>query len=329
MLRGTNHATRIRTLGSFTLSRRVIFSIDRKGVDEAVTDGRTEWLLLVLLSAIWGGSFFFNEVILRELQPFTLVWGRTGFAAITLIIIVYASGHRLPMNLGTWGAFAVMGFLNNFVPFSLIVWGQQHIDSGLASILNATTPLFSVVLAHFLTSDERMTPGRVLGILLGIGGIVVLMGVDALREFGVQSAAQIAILGASCSYALSAIYGRRFQKLSPLVTAAGMLICSALLITPVALFVDQPLGLRPQFVTWSALLGLAVLCTAVAYLLYFRILAAAGATNLVLVTFLVPVSAILLGVLVLGERLTLSTLVGMALIFGGLIAVDGRVFGRV
>ncbi len=283
-----------------------------------------DWLLLVTLSVLWGGSFFFSEVALAELGPLTVVLGRVGFAALALVGFVYLSGHRLPTAPGLWGAFLVMGVLNNLIPFSLIVWAQVTIDSGLAAILNATTPLFTVVLAHFLTRDERMTRGRFAGLLLGIAGVAVLVGPEVLGQLGAEGLAQLAVLGAAFCYGCAGIYGRRFQGLPPVVAAAGMVTCSAVLILPVALVAERPWQMDPGALTWAALLGLALLSTALAYVIYFRILASAGATNLLLVTFLIPVSALTLGMAVLGERPEPATFAGLALIFAGLATIDGR-----
>lgn len=286
--------------------------------------GGREWLLLVTLSVLWGGSFFFSEVALAELRPFTVVLGRVGLAAIALIAFVYLTGRRMPGSPRLWGAFLVMGALNNLIPFSLIVWAQVTIDSGLASILNATTPLFTVLLAHVLTRDERMTSNRLIGVLLGLGGVVVLVGPDVLSGLGAQGLAQLAVLGAAVSYACAGIYGRRFKELPPAVAAAGMVTGTAIMILPIALILEQPWTLRPGAVTWGAIIGLSLLSTALAYLIYFRILAVAGATNLLLVTFLIPVSAVFLGMTLLGERPDAAAFAGMGLIFAGLAVVDGR-----
>ncbi len=287
-----------------------------------------DWLLLVTLSVLWGGSFFFSEVALAELGPLTVVLGRVGFAALALVGFVYLAGHRLPSAPGLWGAFLVMGALNNLIPFSLIVWAQVSIDSGLAAILNATTPLFTVVLAHFLTRDERMTRGRFAGVVFGIAGVAVLVGPEALGQLGAglstAGLAQLAVIGAAFSYGCAGIYGRRFQGLPPVVAAAGMVTCSAVLTLPLALVVERPWQIDPGALTWAALLGLALLSTALAYVIFFRILASAGATNLLLVTFLIPVSALFLGMVVLGERPGPAAFAGLALIFAGLAAVDGR-----
>ena len=172
-----------------------------------------EWSLLVLLSVLWGGSFFLAEVALAELPPFTVVLGRVGLAAVALVLLARISGQRMPASARTWGAFLVMGFLNNAVPFSLIVWGQTQIASGLASILNATTPVFVVILAHVLTRDERMTGNRLVGVLAGLAGVTVMIGPELLAGLGANVLAQLAVLGAAVSYAFAGIYGRRFHGL--------------------------------------------------------------------------------------------------------------------
>lgn len=283
-----------------------------------------EWLLLLVLSLLWGGSFFFVEVALEGLPPLTIVALRVSLAALGLLALVYATGRRMPADPRVWGAFLVMGGLNNAIPFSLIVWGQVHITSGLASILNATTPLFTVLLAHVLTRDERLSGSRLAGVAIGFMGVAVLIGPAALGGLGATALAQAAILGAAVSYAFAGIFGRRFRALPSSVVAAGMLCGSSVLILPLALVVDRPWTLRPDAAALAAVVALAVLSTALAYILYFRILAVAGATNLLLVTFLIPPSALLLGVLVLGEALEPRALAGMLLIFAGLACVDGR-----
>jgi drug/metabolite transporter (DMT)-like permease len=287
-----------------------------------------EWLLLVTLSVVWGGSFFFIEVALRELPPLTVVLGRVGIAALALNAWVFARNGRMPGSLGVWGAFLVMGALNGLVPYTLIVWGQQNIDSGLASILNGTTPLFSVVLAHFLTRQERMTGSRVAGVVLGLAGVTVLVGPGALSGLGPGGLGQFAVLAAALSYALAGIYGRRFKDMPPMVAAAGQVTGTVLLVLPLALVVDHPWTLDPGTATWGAVLGLALLSTAAGYVIFFRILATAGATNVMLVTLLMPVSALVLGAVVLGERPGALVFVGMGLIFIGIAAIDGRVLSR-
>ncbi len=288
-----------------------------------------EWGLLLALSVLWGGSFFFNGVALRAFPPLTLVLLRVGLAAVILFGVMRAMGVAMPRDGRVWAAFLGMGFLNNVVPFGLIVWGQTHIASGLASILNATTPLFGVIVAHLLTTDEKMTGPKLAGVLLGLTGVVAMIGPDALAGIGLDVAAQGACLAAALSYAFAGVFGRRFRRLgiAPLATATGQVAASTLMLIPLVALVDHPWTLAaPGPDAVAAILGLAALSTALAYVLYFRILATAGATNLLLVTFLLPVSAILLGALVLGERLDVRHFAGMALIGAGLAAIDGRVW---
>ncbi len=290
-----------------------------------------EWALLVALSLLWGGSFFFTGVALTALQPLTTVVLRVGLAALILNFAIRASGTRLPHGRGILRAFLGMGLLNNAVPFCLIVWGQTHIASGLAAILNAATPLFTVVVAHCLTGDERMSPNRLAGVLVGFAGVAVMVGPAAMGSVGTELPAQFAVLGAALSYALAGVYGRRFARMgvSPLVTAAGQVSASTLLLLPAMLLVDRPWTLAmPGLSVWGAVLGAAALSTALAYVIYFRLLATAGAANLLLVTFLVPISAILLGSIVLGERLATCHYLGMAVIGCALALVDGRLLRR-
>lgn len=289
--------------------------------------GRLEWALLVLLSILWGGSFFFVGVAVRDLPPFSIVALRVGLAALALIILIHGMGLRLPRSPRIWLAFFGMGLINNMIPFSLIVWGQTHIASGLASILNAATPLFTLIVAHCLTDDEKMTSARVAGLCVGFSGVVFIIGPDALSGVGANVLAQCAILAAGVAYAFGGVFGRRFRRLgvAPLVTATGQVTASTLLITPLALLVDRPWTLpAPGPEAWAAVIGLALVSTALAYVIYFRILATAGATNLMLVTLLIPVSAILLGVAFLQETLAPGHFAGMALIGLGLALIDGR-----
>lgn len=291
-----------------------------------------EWGLLIALSLLWGGSFLFNGILVRELPTLTIVTARVGLAALALWTVVRLAGHAVPRSREVWLAFLGMGVLNNIIPFSLIVWGQTHIASGLASILNATTPLFAVIAAHLLTTDEKMTGGRLVGVLVGFLGVALMIGPSVLSDLGANLLAQLAVLGGAVSYSIAGIFGRRFRRLGlpPLLPAAGQVTASAVLMLPVALVVDRPWTLAmPSAQTWMALFGLAFLATALAYVIFFRILATAGATNLMLVTFLIPVSAILLGALVLGEVLAPKHFAGMVLIAVGLAAIDGRLLRMV
>jgi drug/metabolite transporter (DMT)-like permease len=286
-----------------------------------------EWALLVALSALWGGSFFFNAVALTAVPPFTLVAARTLLGAAILYAAVRMTGASMPFYRKAWLAFLTMGFFNNVIPFSLFAWGQTEIDSGLASILNATTPLFTIVIANLLTQDEKLTPARIAGVAIGFIGVVIMIGADVLREAGGHLLAELACLGAAACYGFSAVFARRFSRmgLPPMVTATGQIFVAALILVPLALFIDRPWTLpMPGAAPLGAIFGIAFLSTFVAYLIYYRILATAGAVNLMLVTFLIPVSAIILGALVLGERLHANHFAGMALIGVGLACIDGR-----
>jgi len=288
---------------------------------------RHEWLALVLLSLLWGGSFLFVGILVKALPPFTIVFLRVGLAAAVLNALVRALGKSMPIQLSIWRAFFAMGLLNNAIPFCLIVWGQNHIASGLAAILNATTPIFTVIVAHGATSDEKMTGNRLLGVALGFLGVIVLIGADSLKGLGAQMAAQLAVLLAAISYAFAGIYGRRFKHMGiePILTATGQVTTSAMLLFPVAMLIDAPWTLPfPSVEVWTAAIGLAVFSTVLGYILYFRILATAGATNLSLVTFLIPLSAIIMGAVGLEEHLAARHFGGLAFIGMGLAAIDGR-----
>ena len=286
-----------------------------------------EWMLLVLLSVVWGGSFFFNGIALREFPTLSIVTARVGIAALALLFLMKMLGQGIQLNRQILKAFFGMSFLNNVVPFSLIVWGQQHIASGVASILNATTPLFTMLVAHWFTTDEKINPRRLLGVLTGMGGVGLMMGLDSMESSGFHLLGQSAILLAAFSYGLAGVYGKRFAQLGipPLATATGQLCASSMILIPLTLWIDQPWTMAiPSIEGMGSLLGIALLSTALAYVIYFRLLKTAGATNLLLVTLLIPVSAIILGVFLLDESLEPQHLSGMAVISLGLLIMDGR-----
>jgi drug/metabolite transporter (DMT)-like permease len=290
-----------------------------------------EWTMLLVLSAIWGCSFFFTAIMLREVSPFTSVFLRVAIGASVLVPLIHLMGHRFPRDRRAWLAFFSMALTNNVIPFALIAWGQTHIASGLAAILNATTPLWTVLVAHVGTSDEKISADRLAGVALGITGVAWMIGGDALNTLGSNVAAQIAVLLAALFYAFSGVYAKRFERMQvpPIVTAAGLLTASSTIMLPIVLLVDRPWLLPPPSMAFvGAALGMGVFATGIAYILYFRILATAGATNLLLVTLLIPVGAVLLGTRVLHERLEVKHFVGMALIAAGLAAIDGRILKR-
>ncbi len=290
-----------------------------------------EWSLLLALSVIWGGSFLFIGVAVQELPPILVVFLRVALGAAVLYAYARLRGSSVPTAPRIWGSFAVMGTFNNVIPFVLIAWAQTRIDAGTASILNATTPLFGVMVAHFATTDERATPGKVAGIVIGFFGVAVMLGPDAVSGLGSDLWAELAVIGASLCYGLSGVYGRRFSRmgLAPEVAATGQLATAAVVLLPLTLIVDRPWMLEvPSLQVWAAMTGLIVVSTGLGYLMFYRLLATAGATNLMLVTLLIPPSAILLGVLFLDERVTLAELLGLALIALGLAAIDGRLWRK-
>ena len=287
-----------------------------------------DWTLMIGLSLLWGGSFFFIELAVTGLPVLTIVWARVALAALILGLALRLTGGQWPCGKAVWGALAVMGVLNNAIPFTLFVLAQGQITASLAAILNATTPLFTVIVAHVATRDERAGPAKIAGLLLGFGGVVVMLsGADASGDVW----AKLACLGAAMSYGLGGVWGRRFRRMGvqPMTTAFGQLACSTLMIAPVWLLIDRPWAhAMPGLTPILAVVGMAVFSTALAYLIFFRVLASAGATNLALVTFLIPVSATLLGVGLLGETLQRHHLAGFGLIALGLLAIDGRLLRR-
>jgi len=285
------------------------------------------WFLLIALSVLWGGSFFFVGVAVAEIPPLTLVTLRVAIAAAMLWAALPLLGTAPPRGARAWGAIAVMGLINNVIPFTLIVWAQQTLPSGLAAILNATTPLWTVLVAHAFTREEKASPGKLAGVLFGFAGVAAMMGADILGGAAAAGAATAAMLAATFSYACAGVFGRRFRAIgvAPIQAALGQVSASSIIMLPLALAIDRPWGLPvPSAAAVAAVLGLAALSTALAYVLYFRILALAGAVNLLLVTFLIPISAILLGTLLLHEALEPRHLLGMVLIGAGLAAIDGR-----
>jgi len=316
-------------------------AFDRKQAEAADTPARhdafmirtrmngSDWGILVALALIWGGAFFFISVAVHAIQPLTYVWLRLTIASAGLWLFLWWKRDRIALPRSVWGSILLLAILNNALPFALFGWGQTHIASGLASILNATTPIWGVVVAHFFTSDERMSPRKIAGVLLGFGGVATMIGPSLLSNLGNSALAQLACVAASFSYALAAVWARRFRRmgLPPMTVTTGQLTAGALVMLPIAFLVDKPWmepfpGLGPI----AAISALALLCTAFAYVLYFRLIDRAGATNALLVTLLVPPTAILLGALFLGETLAPQDFLGLILIAFGLAAIDGRLF---
>ena len=290
---------------------------------------RSEWGILIALALIWGAAFIFIKVAVTHVEPLTYVWLRLTIAAAALWLLLRWRGERLALPLAVWGALLVLALFNNMIPFVLFGWGQQRIASGLASILNTTTPIWGVIVAHLWTRDERMTPAKVIGVLIGFAGVATMIGPDMLFNGDGTVLAQLACLTAALCYALAGVWARRFRTLgvTPVEVAAGQLIIGAFAMAPLALAVDQPwLRPLPPLEAWGAIVALALFCTALGYILYFKLIETAGATNALLVTLLVPPTAILLGGLIFAERLTAGQFAGFAIIALGLAVIDGRLF---
>ena len=287
--------------------------------------GITEWMLLVGLSILWGGSYLFMKLAVLTVPLFTIVLGRVSIAALALLIVLTISGTGIPKGRRIWVAFFGMGIFNNVIPMSLIVFSQNSISVGLASILNSITPLFTILVAHMTTNDERLTFRKLVGISFGIMGVVMLMGPELVDNFGVAALGEWACLGAALSYACANTFGRRFVQLGtkPMQTAFGQVVASTVILAPLVIVVDQPWTIsNPGFLPVLSILALGLFCTALAYVIYFQILARSGATAIALVTFMIPPSAILMGWLALGEQISSQDFLGMSLIGVGLFSVN-------
>ena len=289
----------------------------------------TDWILLIALSILWGGAFFFNEIALRELPVLSVVALRVSLAAIVLWGFAFARGHQFPRKTQIWLWFLVMGLANNVLPFSLIVYGQLTITAGLASILNATTPFFIVLIIALFKRDETVGRAKVAGLVVGFLGVVVMLGPDIVGSGSAGLLGQVAVLCAAFSYAIAGIYGRRFHAagISPILAASGQVTMSAIILIPTALIRDGfPVVAAISGATWMSVAGLALFSTALAYIIYFRLLSSAGAVNVMLVTLLIPVSALMLGTYLLAEPVQILEIIGMSIIAVALVIIDGRLF---
>lgn len=303
-----------------------VADVHKAHVIRTTMNGR-DWAILGILALVWGGAFLAIGVAVRHVPPLTYVWLRLTIAAAVMWIFLRLKGQQLGLPKEVWGSILLLALLNNALPFTLFGWGQTHIASGLASILNATTPIWGVVVAHFLTHDERMSQRKIVGVMLGFGGVAMMLGPSLLSSLGTNALAQLACVTAALSYALAAVWARRFRRMgvSPLSVTTGQLTAGALMMLPMSLLVDQPwTHPLPPLSAWAAIASLALFCTAFGYVLYFRLIETSGATNALLVTLLVPPVAIVLGAMFLNETLAPQDFIGLALIALGLAAIDGR-----
>lgn len=283
------------------------------------------WAELMMLSLIWGASFLSIRIALNEIGPLTAVAHRTGWAMLILWAYVLVRRFDLPTDMRVWGAFLVMGLMNNVIPFSLMAWGQLHIETGLTSILNASTAIFGVIAAAIFFADEMLTPRKAIGVTVGFIGVSTAIGLAAFKDFDVRSLGQLAVIGGTISYALAGVWARKtLGHLRPQVAAAGMLTGASIMTIPAAWIIEGPISLSLQPQTWAAIAYYAIVATAIAYMLYYRVLAMAGSGNLMLCTLMVAPVAIALGAVTLGEALPLRAYTGFVILALGLLILDGR-----
>lgn len=285
------------------------------------------WLVLILLGAIWGASYLFIKVGGAEIPPFTFVEGRALIAALALYIVMRVRGERLPRARREWLLLAAMGIFNGVIPYTLITWGEIHIASGLAAILTAAMPLFTVMLAHFWTHDERLSVAKVLGVILGFVGVIVLFlpqwrqgmqVADSATPSGMEFWGEFAVVVAAASYAVAVLIARKYLlSMSHVVASTGQLASTAFFMLPLSLAFDSLSVLRPSPAAIGSLVTLALLGTAFAYILYYWLIDHTGATRTSLVTFLIPITGVMWGALLLGERIDWEAIVGLVLIIAG------------
>jgi len=285
----------------------------------------SDWAQLVLLGALWGGSFFFAHIAVAEIPPLALVLYRVSIAALVLHVWLRLRNISFAPAIARSASFLGLALLNNIIPFSLIFSGQTEIGAGLASVLYATTPLWTVLVANLLTSDEKLSASKLAGVALGIGGAATMIGPGLFANLGGPTWAKLAVIAAAISYAFAAVFAKRFRDIKPIVVAAGQLTASTIFMIPIVLLLYNPSDIVSANISiWLAIGTLAIVTTAFAFILYFNLIASAGATNASLVTLLVPASAIILSTAFLGERLETYEFLGLALIVSSLVVVDGR-----
>jgi drug/metabolite transporter (DMT)-like permease len=291
--------------------------------------GATEWSLIALQSMLWGSAYFFIEIAQPELPPLTIAALRTVPAALTLLVIVLSLGYRLPATLAEWWLFMLFAMFNSILPFALIVWGQARATGGMAAILNASAPLFGIFLAHIITHDEKLSWHKLIGILVGMAGVVVLLGEQFVFGSAADVVARLALLAAPLMYVCANLFARvRLAHYPAFVVAVMQMIGAVLVAMPLAFAIDQPWRLpTPSWAALGAILGMGLFGSAFASLCHFTILQRAGATNASLVTLLIPVTPIALGWVFLGETLTPRDMLGALTIAAALIIIDGRLFG--
>ena len=289
------------------------------------TNLKLEIALLALLSLLWGSSYLFIKIALETIPPVTLIAIRVAGAACFLMIVISCQGVRLPRDAQRWRQLFVQAVFNSIGAWTVLAWGQQYVDSGLASVLNSTSPVFVFFFTFFLTRHESTGILKLIGACLGVMGVTLIVGVDAVNGIGRQVIAQLAVLSGAMLYAGAAIYGKRLSCLPPVVSAAGTMIWATLILVPLSLIVDQPWLLAPSNNSIIAAALLAILCTGVALLIYFRLVRTLGSMGVASQSYLRAGVGVLLGVSILGERITLSSGVGLICVVSGVIAINAPV----
>lgn len=287
---------------------------------------RIEFFLLGLLSLLWGASYALIKLSVETITPITLVATRVLIAASILWLVVLIRRCSVPSDLKTWGHFAVQSMISFIIPFTMITWGQQYVESGLAGILNSTTPIFVFLASIVLFRSERVTGEHAFGAIAGLGGVCLLIGLEALRDIGSNVAGQLAITGATVSYAAAMLYGKRFSGIAPETTAACTLSLAAVALIPAAFIVEEPMTLRPSTTSILALFSLAAFCTAGAFTLYFRLVNALGAVGTSSVAYSRAAISVVIGVAFLGEAFGIASAIGMLAVLAGVAAINGQLF---
>ena len=283
------------------------------------------FLWIVFLAALWGPSFLFIKIAVAEIPPLTLVVGRVGIGAVLIYLVLRLRGRNLPRFGPVWKHFAVMAFFQNALPFALFNWGEQHIDSALAAILNGTTPLFTILLAHIFVEDDRLTMDKLLGVVVGFAGLLTLIAPSLFEGFQATTWGLLAVTLAAASYGIAIVYSRlNLRGLPPLVAPTAQLSLATLYMLPLSLLIEQPFRLPgPSLNAIGSLLALAIFGTAMAFVVYYYVLERTSATNISMVTYLVPIFGVILGVVVLSEQLRWNAYAGCILILLGVMVVNG------
>jgi drug/metabolite transporter (DMT)-like permease len=280
-----------------------------------------ELALLLALATVWGASYTFIKLGVETIPPVTLIAARTAIAASILVAIILARGQRLPADSATWLRFLFQACLNSVVPFTLIAWAERSVDAGLATILNSTSPIFTFLLTAVVAGQEAVTARKLAGVVAGLGGVGLIVGVQAFGGIGQQLSAQMAIVAATICYAGAAIFGRGFKGLDPIMPATGSLLCGAAVLIPLSLVVEQPWTLRPSATSLAALLCLAVFSTALAFVIYFRLVQTLGSVGTTAQAYLRVPIGVAIGVLFLGETLSPTAWAGLACVIAGVAAI--------